>query len=176
MNETSKEYSTALFTLATEEKLEKTISDDLKTISRILREAPEYLDFLASPNIPVQERINAIDEAFSNNVHEYTVSFLKILCQKGAVRYFYKCASEYEELYHASKGISKAKVISAVPLKQDEKEKLKHKLESFCGHSVILEYSCNKAILGGMIVHIDGKVFDGSLRRRLHDIKEVIDK
>lgn len=176
MNETSKEYSTALFTLAVEEGLEKTVSDDLKSISRLLRETPEYLDFLSSPNISVQERINAIDEAFSGNIHEYVVSFLKILCKKGAARHFHKCVAEYEELYHASKGISTAKVISAVPLKKDEKEKLKKKLESFCGHSVIPEYSCNKAILGGMIIHIDGRVLDGSLRRRLHDIKEVIDK
>ena len=79
MTETSKEYAVALFALAVEEKLEKTISDDLKTVSRLLRETPEYLDFLASPNIPLCERTKAIDKAFSDGVCEYVVSFLKIL-------------------------------------------------------------------------------------------------
>ena len=60
-------------------------------------------------------------------------------------------------------------------IKKDEKEKLKAKLEAFCGHTVIMECSSNSAILGGVIVHIDGKVLDGSLRRRLRDIKEKIE-
>ncbi|MBQ3692482.1 MAG: ATP synthase F1 subunit delta [Clostridia bacterium] len=175
MTETSKEYAVALFSLAAEEHLEKTVSDGLKTVSRVLRETPEYLDFLASPNIPVQERTGAIDKAFSDGVHEYVVSFLKILCEKNNVRYVHKIIEDYEELYHATDGISTAKVISAVPLKKDEKEKLKAKLEAFCGHTVIMECSSNSAILGGVIVHIDGKVLDGSLRRRLRDIKEKIE-
>lgn len=176
MTDASKEYAVALFTLAVEEQLEKTISDGLYTVSKLMQETPEYLDFLASPNIPICERLNAIDEAFSKGVHEYVASFLKILCQNGNIRSFHKCVSEFEELNHAADGISKAKVISAVPLNESEKIKLKEKLESFCGHDVIMECECNSAILGGVIVHIDGKVLDGSLRRRLHDIKEVIDK
>lgn len=176
MTEASKEYATALFTLASEEGLEKTFSDGLKTISKLMQETPEYLDFLASPNIPVNERLSAIDAAFSNSIHEYVVSFFKILCQKGNIRLFHKCVSEYEQLYHAADGISKAKVISAVPLNENEKKKLKEKLERFCGHSIIMECECNSAILAGVIVHIDGKVLDGSLRRRLHDIKDVIEK
>lgn len=175
MTETSKEYAVALFSLAAEEQLEKTVSDGLKTVSRVLRETPEYLDFLASPNIPVLERIGAIDKAFSDVVHEYVVSFLKILCEKNNVRYVHKIIEDYEDLYHAKDGISTARVISAVPLKKDEKEKLKAKLEAFCGHTVIMECSSNSAILGGVIVHIDGKVLDGSLRRRLRDIKEKIE-
>lgn len=175
MTETSKEYAVALFTLAAEEKLEKVISDDLKTVARLLQETPEYLDFLASPNISVQERIDAIDKAFSDGVHEYVVSFVKVLCEKNNIRYIHKIIYDYEDLYHATDGIATAKVISAVPLKKDEKEKLKEKLEKFCGKTVIMECSCNSAILGGVIVHIDGKVLDGSLRRRLHDIKEKLD-
>ncbi len=175
MTETSKEYAVALFTLAVEEKLEKVISDELRAVVRLLRETPEYLDFLASPNIPVHERTSAIDKAFSKGFHEYIVSFLKVLTEKNNIRYIHKIISDYEDLYHATDGIATAKVISAVPLKKDEKEKLKVKLEKFCGKKVIMDCTCNSAILGGIIVHVDGKVLDGSLRRRLHNIKETIE-
>jgi len=175
MTETSKEYAVALFELAAEEQIEKTVSDGLKLVSRILRETPEYLDLLASPNIPIKDRLDAIDRAFSDGVHEYVVSFLKVLCEKNNVRYIHKIIEDYEDLYHAKDGISTARVISAVPLKKAEKENLKAKLEKMCGHTVIMECIANRAILGGVIVHIDGKVLDGSLRRRLHDIKEKIE-
>ena len=175
MTETSKEYAVALFELAVEEQLEKTVSDGLMTVSKILRKTPEYLDFLASPNIPVNERCYAVEAAFSNSVHEYVVSFIKVLCEKNNVRYIHKIIKDYEDLYHAKDRVSTAKVISAVPLKKAEKEKLQKKLEEYCGHTVIMECIANSAILGGVIVHVDGKVLDGSLRRRLHDIKEKIE-
>ena len=32
----------------------------------------------------------------------------------------------------------------------------------------------DESLLGGMVVHVDGKVLDGSLRSRLHAVKEVM--
>ena len=107
MTETSKEYAVALFTLAAEENVTKEVSDGLKTISRTLREAPEYLDFLASPNISVRERTDAIEEALGGRIHEYAVSFLKVLCEKNNARYVHKIIADYEDLYHANDGISR---------------------------------------------------------------------
>ncbi len=176
MTQAAKEYAVALFILAAEEKKEKLVSDGLRTISQTLRSFPEYLDLLASPNISIQERTAAIDQAFSGSVCEYAVNFLKVLCEKNNVRLIHRCISEYEDLYHANDGITSANVITAVALTKSEKEKLKEKLEKFCGKKVIMHYVVNAAVLGGVIVHIDGKVLDGSLRRRLRDIKEVIDK
>ena len=39
-----------------------------------------------------------------------------------------------------------------------------------------MEYSVDGAILGGLIVEINGKIMDGSLRHRLREVKEVISK
>lgn len=174
MTETSKEYASALFMLAEEENLQKEIAENLGAVSNVMKGTPEYLDFLSSPNIPMSERIAAIDKAFEGNVHEYTASFIKLLCERGHIRLLHKCISEYNDLYHAADGISTARVICAVPLTKAEKEALKAKLEAQCGHTVIVDYSVNKAIMGGIIVHLDGKVYDGSVRRRLHEIKEVM--
>ena len=102
--------------------------------------------------------------------------FLKLLCEKNHARLLHKCIADYEDMCHINDGIVTANVVSAVPLKKDEKAQLKIKLEKLCGKTVLLNCYVNSAILGGMIVHVDGKVLDGSLRRRLHDIKEVINK
>ena len=174
MTDTAKEYAAALYMLAAEEELTKTVSDGLKIVSAAMRETPEYLDFLSSPNIPVRERLSAVDKAFSGTVHEYVLSFLKLLCEKNHARLLHKCIADYEDMRHISDGIVTANVVSAVPLKKAEKEQLKIKLEKLTNKTVLLNCYVNRSILGGMIVHVDGKVFDGSLRRRLHDIKEVI--
>ena len=176
MTETSKEYAEALFALAVEEDLGDKVRDDLKLVLHQLRGNPEYVDFLASPNISVNERLDSIEEAFGESVCEYVVSFLQILCRKGSIRSVYKIIIDFEELYMASRGISTARVISAVPLRTAQKEKLKEKLEQLCGKKVVMECITSSSVLGGMVVYVDGRVLDGSLRRRLHDLKEVIEK
>lgn len=176
MTETSKEYALALFTLAAEENMLTEVSEGLKLVISQLRSNPDYVDFLASPNISVNDRLSALDDAFGEAVCEYVLSFLKILCQKGSIRSVYKIVSDFDDMFKASQGIATARVISAVPLKKAEKEKLKAKLEKMCGKKVEMECIHSSSVLGGIIVYVDGRVLDGSLRRRLHDIKEVINK
>ncbi len=176
MTETSKEYAEALFALALEEGITEEISESLKVVLSQFRANPMYVDFLASPNIPVRDRVNAVEEAFGDSVHEYVVSFLKLLCSKDSIRCVYKAIYDYDELFRESNGVAKARVISAVPLKSDEKERLKAKLESICGKKVEMECIHSSSVLGGIVVYVDGRVLDGSLRRRLHDLKEVIEK
>lgn len=176
MTQTSKEYAEALFALAAEEDMTEQFYNDLRLVLSEFRENPVYADFLSSPSIPLSERLNAIDEAFSQSVCEYVDSFLKILCQKDNIRLVYRIIMDFEELYRISKGISTARIISAVPLKKAEKEKLLSKLEKMTGKTVVPEYITSPSVLGGLVIYVDGRVLDGSLRRRLHDIKEVIEK
>ena len=65
MTEISNEYGTALFSLALEVKSEKEYFDCLKVISDNLKAEPDYLEFLSCPSIPIDERVSAIDAAFS---------------------------------------------------------------------------------------------------------------
>ena len=41
---------------------------------------------------------------------------------------------------------------------------------------VTAEYFVDPTLLGGLSIEVDGKIMDGSVRRRLRDVKEVINK
>ena len=56
----------------------------------------------------------------------------------------------------------------------EEKEKLRAALSKRTGTTVELHYAIDPALLGGLIVEIDGTRMDGSLRHRLQEIKEVM--
>ena len=174
MIEISKEYASALFLLAQETKTEDSIREALQTILKIFQDNPLYLDLLASPSIPKQERIHAVGQAFQETFPEYAVSFVQLLCERNHIRDFEKCVEEYEAFYLASKEISLAQIRSVIPLTEKEKKQLVQKLELVSGHSIIPEFLVDTSLLGGIVVHMDGKVLDGSLKRRLHDMKEVI--
>lgn len=174
MTEMSKEYAEALFALACEENAKKDYSSALENVMDAFREAPEYMDFLVCPGIPLSERISAVEEAFSGSVPEYIIHFLQLLCEKGRIQLLSECVKEYNKLVDASENICVAKVTSAVELTEDEKKRIQQKLEKMSGQSVIMECITDPAIMGGVIIETEGRVIDGSLRRHLHEVKDVI--
>ncbi len=174
--QTVKEYAQALYALACEENIKEEIMQEIAFVGNVFEENPDYLKLLSSPSIEISERLSLLESAFKEAVHEYVLSFLKLLCEKGHIIFYKECATEFEKLVAFSNKISKAKVTSAVELTDEEKEALLEKLEIRCGHTVELEYSVDSTILGGMVIEEDGKIIDASLKRRLSEVKDVMAK
>ncbi len=176
MAEISKEYGTALFMLSCEQNRQTEFEKGLETLADAFRENPAYLTFLSSRSIPMKERLTAIKQAFSSRVPEEIVSYLQLLCEKGRIEFFHASALEFKKLLDASCKVQMAKITSAVPLTEDEKNRLRKKLEAMEDKTVNMEFFVDASILGGVIVEIGGKVLDGSLRNRLRDIKDVMNR
>jgi F-type H+-transporting ATPase subunit delta len=63
-----------------------------------------------------------------------------------------------------------------VELSDAQLEALKIKLSEISGKVVDIVAEVDPALLGGVLVEMDGKQYDGSIRAKLHKVKEVIGK
>ena len=174
MTELYKEYSQALFMLALEDNCHEKFLEELKEINDTFSKNPEYMELLSSPAIPLSDRKAVIDGALKDNYSEHIVSFIKLLCDKKHILSFSLCVDEYETLFENYKSVSVAKVRYACEISQEQKEELKAKLKKISGRDVVLECETDETLLGGLIIEIDGKEIDASLRTRLKEVKEVI--
>jgi len=174
MTELSKEYGTAIFMLACESGQQKNYGKALESVCDIFAQNPDYLNLLSSPAVPLKERLNLIETAFAGTLPDHVLSYLLLLCEKGRLSCFTESADEYKALLNASEHVYSAEITSAVALTDNEKEKLTDKLQTVYNGKITAEYFIDAELIGGVIVKIDGKIMDGSLRRRLHDIKEVV--
>ena len=174
MTDISKEYAAALFALARESGQERALSAALALIDRQLTAQPEYAALLSSPNVPLKERLGLLEEAFGTQVPEYVLSFTQLLCEKGHIRQFSACVQEYEALVRALSDVSAARIVSAVELTGEEKAALVQRLAALSGHTVEPTYEIDGSILGGVVVYMDDRVIDSSLRHKFKEIKEVI--
>lgn len=172
MNAVYTDYANALFALAQETGQD--LSADLATVREVFRENPAYTELLSSPGIPLPERTAAIRQALGEAVCPTVCSFVQLLCEHGHIKALPACVEAYMELHRAANRLSVAEVISAVPLTPEEQARLTEKLTAMSGRTVTLQCTVDPALLGGIIVRMDGKVLDGSLKRRLRDMKEVI--
>ena len=174
MNDIGKEYAAALFMLAVEENSTEEYASALDMMKGAFSDAPEYMDFLASHGISLGERLSALESAFSGNVPEDVLSCVELMCEKGRIENFFEMADEFGALLDASKHVSVAKVTSAVELTDTEKASLCEKLKTVSGGDVEMEYYVDNSLIGGLIVELNGKIMDGSLRNRLREVKDVI--
>ena len=99
-----------------------------------------------------------------------------VLVSNGHISDFSDCAEDFFVLFENEKNLTTAFVRSAVPLSQDDLNKLKEKLEVLSKKAVTIEAQVDESLLGGIVVSIDGKVYDGSLKQKIKTAKEVMGK
>ncbi|MBO4693534.1 MAG: ATP synthase F1 subunit delta [Clostridia bacterium] len=174
MISTSNDFASSLFMLAMEENKLSEYQSDLSIIKAVFDENPDYVLLLSSPGIPKNERTTALDKAFGNRINIYVLNFLKVLCEHGKVGALDDCIKIFGELKKQAENRITAKVTSAEPLDNEQTEKLKANLSKKLGCQVYIKPVVDRSILGGIKVEFDDKVIDGSIKKQLNDIKEVI--
>lgn len=176
MTEMSKSYAEALFSLAMETNTVTETLTALKTMRDGIIGTQGALDLLASPSIPKEERCAVLEKAFGDIQPEHVMSFVCVLVEHGHIHELDACVAAYTALYDEHCRLSTAYVTSAVALTADEKQALTENLSRRLNRTIRLECTVDPALLGGMVVRVDGRVIDGSLKHRLEEIKEVMNR
>ena len=174
MTETARMYGGSLYDLAAEEGLDERILGELDGVTALLNGDAEYLHLLSIPSIPKKERCALLDEAFRGQVHLYVLNFMKLLCEKGALRELPGCARAYRLRYNEAHGILEATAVSAVPLTAAQPRRLHDKLEQVPGRPIALKTKVEPAVLGGIRLDIEGTELDGTVRSRLAGLRSSI--
>ena len=174
MKDTNKAYGEALFAIALEKNKVQEYAETLETITEILDENPEYPIYLATPALPLSERLLAIEEAFGKKTPEDVVSFLKLLCEHNHITKLSEIIEEFFKLEMAVSNTITVTVTSKIPLTEDQKEKLIKKLEDKYRKHICPVYQLDDTLLGGFTITAEDQMIDGSVQRRLQRMKEVM--
>ena len=176
MTEVGNVYGESLYELAKEENLTSLIGDQLHVLQEAFRQEPDFIRLLSSPNLTKTERCQILDDSFRGKVHAYVLNFLKILTEKGYMRYFSDCCDAYTDHFDQDNGILRVNAVSAVELSADQKDKLKAKLSRITGKEIALRTRIDPAVLGGIRLDYDGQRLDDTVSHRLDAIRNVLNK
>lgn len=175
MTAISKEYASALFELSLELGKLDAVSEAVDTLTAAFKEDPEYIDFLACYGIPVKERVEAVGTALAD-IDDTALSFVQLVIEQGQISNFFEIAKDFSELVLAYNRMTTATVYSAAPLTDTQKSTLEAKLSAMRKKQVSINYVVDEKLTGGLLIDMDGTVIDGSINRRLQDVRKVIDR
>ncbi len=165
----AKRYAQALFDVGIERGLLDQFQQDLAVITQILVH-PDVARALENPKVPFSAKRELI-RRFLGDRNPYVLNFVDLLMSKNRTPVIERIRESYQELYNAEKGIAVAEVTTAVPLADEEMNRLIKKLSQITGKQVILEPRVNESILGGLVVRIGDRVIDGSTITKLKALR-----
>ena len=113
-----------------------------------------------------------MDSVFGRDLSEQTIEFLKLLIHKRRVEEIYDIADRAKVLFWREHGIEKALITTTIKLNKETVETIKDKLEKKCGKKLELEVRIDPGLIGGIRAQIGNLVIDGSVKRKLAQLKE----
>jgi len=176
MTEVGNVYGESLYELAKDENLAKLIGEQLAVLQLSFRQEPDFVRLLSSPNLTKAERCQILDDSFRDKVHPYLLNFLKILTEKGYMRYFSDCCDAFTAHYDQDNGILRVDAVTAVALTPEQADKLTQKLSRITGKEISLRNRIDPAVLGGVRLDYDGQRLDDTVSNRLDAIRNVLNK
>lgn len=164
-------YTGALAAAAEESAALEQVAADAEAISELLESSDELRTFVGDPFALPSQKQAVLGKLLEGKVHEVTLSFLALLCEKRRERSLNDILVAFSTLMDEKRGIVTATVRSAQPLTDGQRDQLTERLAKFSGKEVRLEMEVDPSLKAGFVARLGDQVFDGtveSMLNRLH--------
>ncbi len=165
-------YALALIQLGEQNYKLDEYMDSLVKVKNTLAENDELAKFLEHPIVAKEDKKEIICNTFQNHISIDILNTLKILLDRNRIYIFSSLVTHYTELLNQKRNVTMAQVITAVPISEDIKYKLKEKLQSQFNKNFQIDHRIDTEIIAGMIVKFGDRVIDGSIKSKLENMKK----
>lgn len=173
----ARRYARALFGLAKDEGRISETREELRQLASLLDSNEELRNALFRPLHPIVERRAVLREVSDRLGAGVTVrNFFSYLIDQRRLIDFDGICAEYERLADVAAGRTRAEVVTAAPLSDEQRERLRRALSARTGQDVELDVAVDATLLGGVIASVGTLVFDGSLRTQLNQLRSSLTK
>ena len=146
------------------------VIEDFANLTRTLFDNPEFRVFLLSPEISYTEKCDFVDRVLKEKFSSEIRYFLKLLIDKRRINLIGDIA-EYVRVNYAHGGAVNAVLTTSYPMDLDMVGAIKSKLEEKYQKKFNLYLELDANLRGGVQLTIGNTVIDGSIRRRLEELR-----
>jgi F-type H+-transporting ATPase subunit delta len=168
----TRRYATALYEEADQAGVLEAVDEDVLMLRRSLESNRKLSRFFESPVIPQEKKDTIVQELLGDRVEGLTVRFLRLLVQKDRETLTKAILEQHQSLHDEHRGIVDAEVTVAHPLSDEDREMLVEALEAKTEKDIRLHLDEDPDLIGGVVIRIGDRVFDGSVRNQLNMLRD----
>ncbi len=169
-------YADALLQECDSPKMLEEIAEQLHGLARAFAESDSPLrHVLLNPLFHVEQRLAILQNLRrALGLHARFVRFMVTLVRRDRAGHLPEISKAFAYLRRVREGVLLARVTSATPLSESNREALAALLAGCFAKRVILDCRQDARLLGGIRVHAAGFVFDATLRGRARALRKQL--
>jgi F-type H+-transporting ATPase subunit delta len=170
-----KRYNQGLINSIQDEAEFLALHGELTAFCELLNTHEKLKDILFNPFLPTSRKMQIAQELLATEfIGKKAVRFILLLVEKNRVELLPEIIQTLPDAWNQEKGIDTYEVVSVVPLSDDQRKKLKKKLERLEKKPAVVKYRIDQELVGGLLIKRKNIVYDVSIKGNLLRLKEKI--
>ena len=169
----ARNYAEALFELGEKSGQTARYGELLDLVAHGIAAAPRVEAVLSSPRVTKPQKVAILEQALAGAPREF-VRFLGAVVRRGRQGLFAEMAQGYLGLLDRKLNRVRAAVTVARPVDAKLQKQIAARLTEVVGKEVLPHFHEDPGLLGGVVVRVGDRVFDGSVRRRMAQLLRLL--
>lgn len=148
-------------------------ADLIDAVAHGIAAAPQVEAVLMSPRVTKTQKAELLARAVEGAPRDF-IRFLGAVVRRGRQGLFGAMALEYQGLLDQKLDRVRAAVTVARPIDEKFRKQVAERLAAVVGKEVLPHFHEDPSLLGGVIVRVGDRVFDGSVRRRMTVLRRLL--
>ena len=170
----AKVYAAAIFEVGQSTGQIDQINAELRSLGELVNANPEFETFLDSPAVDSESRKLTVEKLFRSKYSDVLTDSLQILNRKERLGIVGEVAAAYHALHQESLGRVELHVSTPVALSDELREQLRERIARATGKQIDLVERIDSSLIGGIVLQLGDKKFDGSVRRKLAAVNAAL--
>lgn len=166
-------YAQAIFELATTAGSLGQWSDSLRVMAMVAANRDMKALFI-NPRISRKDLGNVLIGICGEWIDAQGENLIRLLAQNRRLLVLPEIAEQYEVLRAEAERIVRAELESALPVSEQEQQRIAEALKKRLGRDVELVCKTNKKLIGGAVIRAGDLVIDGSVRARIEKLGAIV--
>jgi F-type H+-transporting ATPase subunit delta len=170
----ARNYAEALLALAEREKAVERYGELLDLVAGAVVGDPRLLGVLMSPRVTKAAKRRLFEEALEKTAPATFVRFLAAVVQRGRQGLLGEMSEAYQDVADLHLSRVHAHVTTARRVDPALARQIVERLTLAVGRTVVARFREDPGIMGGVVVRVGDRAFDGSIRRRLQTLRAAM--
>ena len=165
----AKRYAKSIFNLAQEQGKLETTYEEVNILVEVFKNDQVACDFLTNPVLSFSKKKEVFDKILKATLKTFTMSILYFIIKQKRASLLMQILEEYNLLYRKEKKIMYVDLITAKKANDELKNIIVKRLGQ--QQKILLNEKVDNSVLGGVLIKVNDRQFDSTVKSYINKIK-----